>query len=133
MLPKSASGIALSLIVLPLFFLSTGCSYFGMAQKATNIEPGIVILERKASPDIQGFNVYRVDPDDRTESQVNSKLVKPASDILDQHGLATYRVIDRGVIAGEDYYYIFEEVAQDGAKTRWETHQRMTAQPIGRS
>ena len=110
--------------------LQEGCSLVKWKKNHVENEPGIVILERKASPDIQGFNVYRVDPDDSTEEKVNSRLIKPSSNIQDEHGLVTYRVIDRGVIAGLNYYYIFEEVAKDGTKTRWDTPQMMTAQSL---
>ncbi len=117
-------------LLVPGLLGSSGCSVFNWKSESTSTEPGIVILERKASPDIQGFNVFRKDPEDGTESMVNSRLVEPASDIRDDRGLVPYRIIDRGVIAGTDYYYIFEEVAKDGTKTRWETPQLMTAQPL---
>ncbi len=118
------------LILVLILLFGNGCSFFKWRGEGTMNEPGIVILERKASANIQGFNVYRQDPDDGTESMVNSRIVKPSSNITDDRGLVTYRLIDRGVIAGLDYYYVFEEIAEDGTKTRWDTPQLMTAQSL---
>lgn len=126
---KSLAGLG-GILVLFLPFFVGGCSFFGLTKDSPGNEPGIVVLERKASPEIQGFNVYRVDPDDGSRSLVNSRLVEPASEIADDRGLVTYRVIDRGVIAGQEYYYVFEEVAKDGTKTTWDTPQPIIAKSL---
>lgn len=117
-------------VLIGMLMGSGGCSFFKWTDPDGPAGPGIVVLERKAAGDIQGFNVYRVNQEDGTETQVNSRIVEPASEIADERGLLTYRVIDRGVLAGETYYYLFEEVRKDGSKHRWETPQMMTASPL---
>lgn len=106
----------------------SGCSLVRNGRENLGpVEPSRVVLQWKADARFSGFNVYRSE-DDGTKSKVNTAPVKPLSE--SSSGIVPYEFEERGLIAGREYYYLFEEIDRNGKTRLWETERKAVAQPL---
>jgi hypothetical protein len=113
----------------------SGCSLLGPKEPLKpsgpiDPKPGEVVLQWKGNPHLKGFNIYR-----RSENgnpiRVNKNPVKSLKSYTGGKQLLEFEYLDRGVLAGETYYYTLEEIDENGKTSMYETPISKTATPTG--
>jgi hypothetical protein len=92
-------------------------------------QPGEVVLQWKGDPNLRGFNLYR-SSENGSPVRVNGDPIKPLKLYTGGKGLVDYQYTDRAVVAGETYYYRYEEIGSNGKTTQWETPVQKVANAI---
>ncbi|OFZ49688.1 MAG: hypothetical protein A2381_05655 [Bdellovibrionales bacterium RIFOXYB1_FULL_37_110] len=76
-----------------------------------------VVLKWKTGLEFQhkGFNVYRSSAPESGYIQINNSLIR--NNILDSTLHGDYHFVDTAVVNNETYYYMLEDIAQNGTRT----------------